>query len=143
MNILKEKRRLLPLCGCLISDSDSSQKSSNIDARVVGGEQSTNVSSNGSGDISLVTTDHGAVAGGLAVGGQAIDAMARTADNLSTTGANMFEGALNVLSKANEQVAAAYQSGNAPEQTSLKYAGFAVVGLVALLAVGAAVKGAK
>ena len=45
----------------------------------------------------------------------------------------MFAGAVGAVSKANERLALAYQSGQAGDQTSLKYAGFIVVGLAAVM----------
>ena len=45
----------------------------------------------------------------------------------------MFNGALGAVKQANENLSLAYQSGQAGDQTSLKYAGFIVVGLAAVM----------
>jgi hypothetical protein len=113
------------------------------DMRVVGGNDSTNLSANDS-NVTVIATDHGAVSAGLQVGSQAIDASTKTSAAALATGENMFTGALasiaessqtamGAVSTANERLALAYQSGQAPEQTMLKYAGFAVVGLAAVM----------
>lgn len=112
------------------------------DSRVVGGDGSVNLSANDS-NVSFVATDHGAVSGGLNLGSQAITAATRMAADTNATTGNMFAGALDfagasqgsaiaAVSDANERLALAYQSGQAGDQTQLKYAGFAVVGLAAL-----------
>lgn len=129
MNIQHEKRRCLSFHGLRISESDASQKSDNFDQRVVGGEQSTNVSASGGSVVKIKTTDHGAVKGAFELGSLALSTNAKLASDLSGQGVSMFEGALGAVSKANENLALAYQSGNAGEQTQLKYAGFIVVGL--------------
>ena len=54
-------------------------------------------------------------------------------DFLIGAASNMFDGAVSAVSKANERLALAYQSGQAGDQTQLKYAGFAVVGLAAVM----------
>lgn len=138
MNILHEKRRMLPM-GCPqfggSSKSATTTSTEVSDQRVVGGDDSINVSSRGS--VSVVTTDAGAVAGGIALGSKAIDAAVKSAEATSASSSQLFEGALGAVSDANERLALAYQSGNAGEQTMLKYAGFVVVGLAALAFVGA------
>jgi hypothetical protein len=129
MNILHEKRRALghhrPHFG---GDSSTSSKTDIRDMRVVGGDNSTNLSANlgEKSTMNVQVTDHGAVSGGLALGTQAIDAAARSAEATAATGASMFEGAVAAVEKA-------YQSGQAGDQVQLKYAGFVVVGLAAVL----------
>lgn len=116
--------RLCPAFGGS-SSSASSSTTNNSDMRVVGGNDSVNVSAQNS-DIKITSTDHGAVSGSLALAGQAIDSTAQSS-------ANMFNGALTAVKQANENLALAYQSGQAGDQTSLKYAGFIVVGLAAVM----------
>lgn len=53
---------------------------------------------------------------------------------------SMYEGALATVSKQSSLLANAYQQGQAPEQVSLKYAGFAVVGLAVAAAAAIAYK---
>lgn len=129
----------LPALGpwlCLLFDSSSSASSSsttnNTDMRVVGGAESTNVSAQNS-NVSLITTDHGAVTAGMQLGSQAIDASTASAGAALSASSDMFSGALGAVSKANERLALAYQSGQAGDQTSLKYAGFVVIGLAAVM----------
>lgn len=98
------------------------------DSRVVGGDASINLSANDS-TVRLSMTDHGAVTGGLALGGEAITAAVKLADNTNATAGNMFAGALDAIENANDRLSLAYQSGQAGEQVGLKYAGFIVVGL--------------
>lgn len=122
-------------------DSSTSSKTEIADMRVVGGDGSTNQSVK-VGDRSTVTmTDHGAVSAGMALGTQAIDAAAKSAAGTMATGASMFDGALTAVSKANEQLADAYQQGQAGDQTTLKIAGFVVVGLAAALLLPRIAKG--
>ena len=114
------------------SSSASSSTTNNTDMRVVGGADSVNLSAQNS-DVSIIATDHGAVEAGMQLGSQAITASTKTATAAMDAGSNMFEGALNAVSSANDKLALAYQSGQQPEQTALKYAGFAVVGLAAVM----------
>lgn len=129
----------LPALGpwlCLMFDSSSSASSSsttnNTDMRVVGGADSLNVSAQGS-DVSIISTDHGAIAAGLTLGTKAIDASSYASSAALSAGGDMFKGALSSVTQANERLALAYQSGQAGDQVSLKYAGFVVVGLAAVM----------
>lgn len=83
--------------------------------------------------VSLVIDE--SAAGALIFGmEQAFDAMGTTSTkNALDTSADMYSGALGgAVSSANEKLALAYQSGQAGDQTSLKYVGFIVVGLAAV-----------
>ena len=128
------------------SKSETSSRTENIDARVVGGAQSTNVSAKDS-QVSVIATDFGAVQAGMVLGTEAIAASVKNTGALLAAGKSMFQGVLNsasdanesalgIVSSANERLALAYQSGQAGDQTSLKYAGFAVVGLAAVMLFG-------
>lgn len=106
--------------------SSSTSSNTNVyDKRVVGAEGSINVSAdvNDSGTLNLTTTDFGAVKASL------------------DANKSMFSGALASVSEANRNLAQAYQSGQAGDQTQLKYAGFVLVGLGALAAIAVALKG--
>ena len=116
--------RLCPAFGGS-SSSASSSTTNNSDMRVVGGNDSTNISAQNS-DISVVSTDHGAIEAASQIASQAI------ATNANSS-ASMFNGALGAVKQANENLSLAYQSGQAGDQTSLKYAGFIVVGLAAVM----------
>lgn len=135
------------LCPAFGGDSSSSAATTNNtetrDMRVVGGDASANVSANDS-NVTVFSTDHGSIAAGLQLGTQAIDASTKNTAKVLDVGQNMFAGALNnaasanqaalgAVSSANERLALAYQSGQAGDQTSLKYAGFIVVGLAAVM----------
>ena len=117
------------------SSASTSSTTNNTDARVVGGNDSTNLSANNS-TVSVIATDHSAVQAGLQLGSQAIDAVTKTTAVQADSAANMFQGALTAVNKANENLALAYQSGQAGDQTTLKYAGFIVVGLAAVALLG-------
>lgn len=132
MNVYQERRRALGHHrACFGGSSSTESKSEIIDARVVGGNDSLNLSSQNS-SVSVITTDQGAVAAGMTLGTQAIDAVTKAAANTNATSSELFKGALGAVSDANERLALAYQSGQAGDQTQLKYAGFVVVGLAAL-----------
>jgi hypothetical protein len=75
----------------------------------------------------------GAINGALEMGTKAIDASVKAAQNLTQETGNIFEGALQSIDKSNKQLADAYQKGQAGDQVALKYAGFAVVGLAAVM----------
>lgn len=70
----------------------------------------------------------------------AIQAALNFARSAAGTSQSMFEGALATVSSQNKLLADAYQKGRAPEQVSLKYAGFAVVGLAVAVAAAIAIK---
>lgn len=134
------------LCPCFSSSKSSSSTTNltkNADMRVVGGEGSANVSANES-IVSVMTTDHGAVQAGMTLGTQAIDAATVNTANTLAASKSIFQGALTsnseansnaigAVTSANERLALAYQSGQAGDQTSLKYAGFVVIGLAAVM----------
>ena len=134
------------LCPCFSSSKSSSSTTNlteNADMRVVGGEGSTNVSASDS-FVSVMTTDHGAVQAGMTLGTQAIDAATVNTANTLAASKSIFQGALTsnseanrnaigAVTSANERLALAYQSGQAGDQTSLKYAGFVVIGLAAVM----------
>lgn len=122
--------------GSSSSRAETSSSTENRDMRVVGGDASQNISANDS-TVSVIATDHGAVAAGMQLGTLAI----KDTTSAATT---MFQDALRsatdtqktavgAISAANERLALAYQSGQAGDQTSLKYAGFVVVGLAAVM----------
>lgn len=118
------------------SSASSSSTTNNTDSRVVGGAQSVNVSANNSDNLHIIATDHGAVSAGMQLGTAAIAAATTSTKNALSTSADMYQGALGAVSSANEKLALAYQSGQAGDQTSLKYVGFIVVGLAAVTLFG-------
>lgn len=114
------------------SSSSTTNQTDNFDMRVVGADGSTNVSTNNS-DVTIYSTDHGAISAGMAMGNQAINAAAAGAVATQGASVDMFKGALTAVSAAQKDLAQAYQNGQAGDQTQLKYAGFAVVGLAAFM----------
>ena len=135
--------RLCPGFSSSKSSSSTTNLTKNADMRVVGGEGSANVSANES-IVSVMTTDHGAVQAGMTLGTQAIDAATVNTANTLAASKSIFQGALTsnseanrnaigAVTSANERLALAYQSGQAGDQTSLKYAGFVVIGLAAVM----------
>jgi len=166
VNPYQEKRRALGHnCPGFGGDSSTSSTTSTEvrDMRVVGGDNSVNSSSvteTAGNNNTIITTDHGAVLGGLNVATQANR-------NVTDAAQSLFTGAINSANQANKaamsfadsanakaltfagsaldkasqasagalsQLAGAYEKGQAGDQVALKYAAFAVVGVVALLA---------
>jgi hypothetical protein len=126
------------LCPCFGGSSSSAASTSstteNTDMRVIGGNDSTNTSTKIDATNSTITlTDAGAIQAGAVLASQAIEASTASSAAALDAGGNMFNGALTAVSKANEQLTQAYQQGQAGDQTSLKYAGFIVVGLAAVM----------
>lgn len=102
----------------LFGGSKSSSTTNNTtdirDMRVVGGELSNNVSFNaGDGSTTSVTlTDHGAVAGSLALGTQAVDAVVKNGQTLQDTTATLYGGALSFATDANSSALAFVKDAN-------------------------------
>ena len=117
------------------SSSSSASTTNNTDMRVVGGDSSTNLSTqnSGSGTVNVVATDQGAIKAGMTLASQAIDASTHNTGAVLDTTTQIYQGALGAVSDANQRLALAYQSGQAGDQTQLKYAGFIVVGLAAVM----------
>lgn len=130
-------------------DSNTSSTSNATDMRVVGGQQSANLSAQASNvasggalsnvlnaqnsNVVMNTGDYGAIAGGLELATRALDTNAALATSSNANAGSMFAGALGAVSDANQRLALAYQSGQAGDQVQLKYAGFVVVGLAAFM----------
>ncbi|MBB1073641.1 hypothetical protein HUU62_04360 [Rhodoferax sp. 4810] len=117
------------------SKASSSSTTNNTDMRVVGGDNSTNLSAQNS-TVSVIATDHGAVEAGMVLGTQALNAVAAANEVDAAANADMFKGALAAVSNSSDKLALAYQSGQAGDQTALKYVGFIVVGLAAVTLFG-------
>jgi hypothetical protein len=146
----------------LFGGSKSSSTTNNTtdirDMRVVGGELSNNVSFNaGDGSTTSVTlTDHGAVAGSLALGTQAVDAVVKNGQMLQDTTATLYGGALAFAKDANTRalqavgdsaaqvssmagkvagdLATAFTDSKAPDKSILLVGGLIAVALVAVIA---------
>ena len=142
------------LCG---SDSESSttNKTEVKDMRVVGGDGSVNVSADGGSSIAVMSTDHGAVAGGLQLGSQAVDAVVKSGQQLQSTTLSLYDGALknardssqivadvartstqqvaDAYSKVATDLATAFTDSKAPDKSMLMVGGVVVVGLAAVM----------
>jgi uncharacterized beta-barrel protein YwiB (DUF1934 family) len=112
------------------SSSSTTNNYEDTQTQAAGGDastvQSVNIKASGS-DITL--TDQGAIKAALDF-----------AKNESASSQNMYQGALATVSDQNKLLANAYQQGQAGDQVSLKYAGFAVVGLAVAAAAAIAMK---
>lgn len=84
-------------------------------------------------DSTVVVTDGGAVKNALDFAGAA-------SKQITAAGQSMYDGALATVRDQNKLLASAYQQGQAGDQTQLKYAGFAVVGLAVVAAAAFAIK---
>lgn len=133
---------LFPLAGFNLSfggDSNSSNETVNKtdvrDMRVVGGNDSANVSATDS-TVNVVTSDHGAINGAFQTVDKALQLSTKlVGDNAKQTieaNKNMFEGVLTQSNAAISAVKGAYENSQNPENTQLKIAGFVVVGIVAV-----------
>lgn len=116
MNLLREKMRCRPMGAAAYFGGDSNATTENKtevkDMRVVGGESSNNVSADNS-NVTILSTDHGAVTGGLQLGHDAIDAVVKDAQGLQDTTASMYAGALKSLDTSGARMADAYKTSGA------------------------------
>lgn len=133
MNILYQRQKMHPLPGlCRLGGSDSESSTSNStenrDMRVVGGNNSVNLSANDS-TLSVVTTDLGTVDKSFQLADKALSlstkAIGDSATSAIQTTQSVFEGALGSITKA-------YENSATPENNQLKIAGFVVVGIAAV-----------
>jgi hypothetical protein len=107
------------------SSSSSSQTTNNTDARVVGGNGSTNLSLVGNtGPVAISTTDQGAVAGAMDLARTSLVTSQTVATAAMGTSEKTFKGAL-------DSVTDAYETAKAGDQKIVAIAGMAVVGLAA------------
>lgn len=126
------------------SSSETRNSTEIKDMRVVGGEASNNVSADGGSSVSVVSTDHGAVAGGFQLGHKAIDASVRNAEGLQKTLTTLYGGALTAVkdsqaavtsmsSKVAGDLATAFTDSKAPDKSILIVGGLVVVGLAGVM----------
>jgi hypothetical protein len=161
VNLLSEKQRCRPLGAAAYfggsSKSATTETTEIRDMRVVGGTGSANVSANDS-NVTVISTDQGAVNAGLQLGGKAIDASIKAGEGLNKTTLSLFDGALAFAKTANataataqqnatSQVAGAYANvakdlataftdSKAPDKNIFIIGGVAVVGLAAVMVLG-------
>ena len=110
------------------SSSSTTNNTYNTDARVAGGDDSTNVSINGNSNTPInltnISTDNGAVAGALDLARTSITSSQTVASASMGTTKATFESAL-------DGVTDAYSTAKAGDQKIVAIAGMAVVGLAA------------
>lgn len=125
------------------SKSNSTQSTSNIDGRVVGGDQSSNLSVNGNGGpVNITTTDAGAVQGALTLGAsavhdslnlalQGIEGANQNAQAATASNASVLSGALSAISDGQQQFTSAIEQIKTGDKTTgMVVAGFVVVAVV-------------
>lgn len=148
----REAGRLV--CGAGDSESSQTSNTTNKDMRVAGAEGSVNVSADGS-TVQVVSTDYGAVNGGLQLASQSVSAVVQNSKNVQDFGLSMYTGALKSVNDASAAVASAYKGSSAqvadaykgvaadlataftdskaPEKNILIVGGAVVVGLAAVM----------
>lgn len=133
MNFIRQLLALIcPLFAFRLSfggDSDSTQTTNNTDARVVGGDNSTNASVKAGGDV--IITDRGAVADSLGLARRGIEAVESTAKLSIGNSADMLAGILQSTEAQQGAFTSALQKVETKDTTTLIYAGMAVIGLAA------------
>lgn len=110
------------------SSSSTTNNTDNSSEALTAGQVASNTLVKGSSNT-ITVTDQGAVRAALDF-----------AKSAAATSQSMYEGALATVSSQNKLLANAYQQGQAGDQTQLKYAGFAVVGLAVAVAAAIAIK---
>lgn len=127
----------LTLCHFSGSKSSSKQETKNTDARVVGGDGSTNFSAGagiGSGSNSrtqITLTDQGAVKDSLALARAGVEAAHTTAREAQAASGGLLTGALKMAGEQSAQFADALEKTKNNDTRALVIVGVAVVGLAA------------
>lgn len=108
------------------SKSSTSQSTSSIDGRVVGGDSSTNLSLNGNtGPVSITTTDAGAVSGALQIALAGVEGANQNAQAATSQNESILNGALQAVSNNQAQFTSAIeQIKTGDKTTSYVVAGF-------------------
>lgn len=113
-------------------DSSSSQETNNTDARVVGGDQSSNASVVGNtGPVSITATDFGAVGKSLELALRGVEQANQSAQLAVGQNAELLTGALRQSSEASKQFAQNLTDIKGNDVRVLVIVGVAVVGVVA------------
>ncbi|HEV6968845.1 LPXTG cell wall anchor domain-containing protein [Roseateles sp.] len=113
------------------SQSKSEQTTNNTDARVVGGDTSTNLSVNGNGGpVNITTTDAGAVANSLRLALAGVHEANTTAQQAISSSSDAFAGAL----RGQQQFTSAVEQIKTGDKTTgIVVAGFAVIAVAAVM----------
>lgn len=119
--------------GLFSSKSSSTQNTTNIDGRVVGGDDSSNISAaNNSGTLTINSLDGGAVNASLALALKGLEgAQAITAQTIDQN-ASMLSGVVASTKEGQQQFAEALENVKTADTRMLAFGALAVVGLVVL-----------
>lgn len=118
-----------------ISSSKSSNPVTNTDARVVGGDSSSNLSLNASGNrgaVNVTVTDAGAVSKSLDLAMKGIEGAQATASAAVADSGELLRGVLATQGEQQQQFADALENIKTSDVRVLIFAGLAVVGLAAV-----------
>jgi hypothetical protein len=144
MDRLALKRMCLPMGARLYFGGDSSSsvenKTFNTDARIVGGDGSTNTSVNGnSGPVEITTTDHGAVSGSLQLAMRGVELAHQSEQQVLSTTGGLLEGALKNQAQQQQAFTDTVKDIKTSDVRVLVVAGLAVVafGAIAMFKRGA------
>jgi hypothetical protein len=111
-------------------DSEAVTTTKNTDARVVGGEGSSNASVNDNqGTVSIMSTDHGAVDGGLKLALAGVEGANRITGQVIASQGGLLDGALKMAGAQNAAFSSAIENIKTSDVRVLVVAGLAVVGL--------------
>jgi len=113
------------------SKSSSSQQTTSIDGRVVGGDSSTNLSVSGAqGPVSIVTTDAGAIHDSLQLALAGIEGAHDTANAAIGSQQSLLSGALQAVSDGQKQFTSAIEQIKTGDKTTTAVVvGFVVVAI--------------
>jgi len=115
------------------SSSTVSTPTTNVDARVVGGDLSSNASiNNNSGPVNLMTTDHGAVDGGLRLALAGVEGAQRIASETVAANGTLLSGALKMAGDQQQGFTDTVSAIKTSDVRVLVIAGLAVVGLASV-----------
>jgi hypothetical protein len=134
IDLLAAKRRCTPMGGVLrVGGSSSSRnETSQNDARITGGDGSTNATV--TGDHSSVTlTDRGAVSGALNVALKGVESAYSFASQAQASSGTLLAGVLGTNTKQQEQFTSAVEKIKTSDVRVLVIVGLGVVGLAAVM----------
>jgi len=116
-------------------DSASTQATENNDMRVVGGDNSINLSQKVSGSNNVVTTtDHGAVKGGIDLAMKGIELAHSTDQAVIDSSQSLLQGALRMAGDQQQQFTKTIENLKGNDVRVLVVAGLGVVAIAAVFA---------
>jgi len=117
------------------SKSSSSQTTSSIDGRVVGGNDSTNVSLSGNtGPVEVTTTDDGAVNNALQLALAGVEGANQTSQMALSSSGDLMNGALQAVSAQQAQFTSAIEQIKTGDKSlEILIGGVAVIAIAAVL----------